>query len=133
MRNADDTGESKIGTDRARQYSRYCGAAALANVKGISRVEAGGILAAHPDQKDKCGWVYMGTLEDVLGIEAIWFRRSERPTLAKWLREDGRDALLFVSRHFVVVRGGQVVEDNGYTPRRGRVKSFVLLQAPTDD
>ena len=113
--------------DRACLYSRYCGAAALASVQGISRLEAGGLLAAHPDQEDKRGWVYMTTLEDLLGREAEWFRRGERPTLAKWLREDGRDALLFVSRHFVVVRGGQVVEDDGYTPRRGRVRSFILL------
>jgi hypothetical protein len=47
--------------------------------------------------------------------------------LARWLREDGRNAIVSAGHHAMVVKGGKVVEDNGHTPRRGRMKWAVIL------
>jgi hypothetical protein len=58
----------------------------------------------------------------------IYWTHWKRPTLARWLRDDGRDAILFVSHHFVHVSGGRVVEDNGWACRRGRVRVVLFLR-----
>jgi hypothetical protein len=117
----------------AETYARYCGAAALAEAKGISRLEAGGMLAAHPRQRRMRGWVYFSTLQDIMGVPRGEIPPRERVTLSRWLKEDGRDALVFVARHFIVVRGGQVVEDDGYCPMRGKVRGFILLASTQEE
>ncbi len=108
-----------------RTVASYCGPAAIASALGITREAAATKLLAHEPQSR--GLFHWPSLADVVGCVGLCTFRATRPTLAKWLREDGRDAILFVARHFVHVQGGQVVEDNGYPARRGRVRAVILL------
>lgn len=116
-----------------RAIATYCGPAAIASALGISRTEAAARLRAHePRSRGRFHWP---SIAKVLGIpnpkRPYWrvehYLRDERPTLAAWLREDGRDAILFVSHHFVHVQGGRILEHNSWPCRRGRVKVVILV------
>jgi hypothetical protein len=74
------------------------------------------------------GWFHATSIAKVIKkpVEAIQ-PEGLRPTLAKWLRCDGRDAVLLVSKHFVHIELGKIVECNGRVPMRGRVDRVILL------
>ena len=116
-----------------RNIASYCGPAAIASALGVSRAEAAARLCEHEPRSR--GIFHWPSMAKVLGIRnpkrPYWrvehFPRGERPTLAAWLWEDARDAIVFVSRHFVHVKGGHIVEDNGWPCRRGRVGVVILI------
>lgn len=113
----------------SRRAANYCGPAAVASALGITREEAARrLLEVQPRSR---GWFHWRTLAAVLRLgwgRIVRYPDDDRPTLAAWLETDGRDAILFVSRHFVHVAGGRVVEANGREPRRGRVRVALLLR-----
>ncbi len=50
-------------------------------------------------------------------------------TMAQWLRKNpDSEAVLLAAGHFIHVRSGKVVTDNGYSPMRGRVTWVVLIE-----
>ena len=112
-----------------KPVSWYCGPVAIASVLGITRRDAARRLLKYEPQRR--GWFCWSSLANVLGPRSKhvldYKDVSPRPTLARWLREDGRDAIVMVSSHFVHVRGGAVVEDNGKPCRRGWVRIVILL------
>ena len=116
-----------------RNIASYCGPAAIASALGISRYEAGALLLGHEPRSR--GIFHWPSVAKVLGIRnpkrPYWrvesFPRGERPTLAGWLREDRREAIVFVSDHFVHVNAGRIVEHNGRPCRRGRVRVVILI------
>lgn len=110
-----------------RAPETYCGPTALAAVTGMTRADAWAAIAEHEPRRK--GLVQGLNDCQVLGAKTVNVTpRRARPTLARWLRDDGRDAIVLVSRHFVVVKGGEVVADNGRLPMRGRVTHFVLTR-----
>ena len=53
---------------------------------------------------------------------------DDRPTLARWLRENPREeAILRLAYHFIHVRRGRVIESNGIVKRRARVTHVIRL------
>ena len=123
--------------DRAT-WARYCVPTALAYVLtlmgygDISKEEAADLVRHHPSNKGKRGWcndrAWLAVVREYIpDAKIIWYHWSDDPTLAKWLREDGRDAMVAAAHHAMVVKGGKVVEDNGYCPRRGKMNWAVIL------
>jgi hypothetical protein len=111
---------------RAEKLARYCGPAVIASVLGITREQAAERLLEH--EPSSRGAFYSSALRKVAGLPpGSTYQPRGEPTLARWLREDGRDAMILVSTHFVHVSGGEVVEDNGLPKRRGRVRAVTLL------
>lgn len=119
-----------------RGVATYCGPAAVASALGITRDEAAErLLAVRPTSRGRFHWWHLAevlfgrpmTKKNNTPREGI-IRYTHKPTLAGWLREDARDAIVFVGGHFVHVRGGVVVEDNGWPMRRGRVWVAILLR-----
>jgi hypothetical protein len=122
-------------------WARYCVPTALAYVLtdlgygDISKEEAADLVRHHPSNKGKRGWCQTEAFFDVVHeyiptVEVIDYPNwswSPSITLARWLREDGRNAIVSAGHHAMVVKGGKVVEDNGHTPRRGRMKWAVIL------
>lgn len=128
----DPYGKHSFTVSRVERVARYCGPAVVSKLFGITREDAAHRLL------QRCPWSRGGitaeSMRHVLGVRRdssryVWFRKNgKRPTLARWLREDGRDAVLWTTEHFVLVIGGEVVEDNGEPTRRGRVRGFILLR-----
>lgn len=121
------------------RVARYCGPAAIASALGISRQEAAERLLQHqPRSRGRFKWESIAgvlgiTLSPQLPARIKRCKPHARPTLAQWLKTDGRDSILFVSSHFVHVRGGKVVEDNSWPCRRGRVKVVILTEPPRQE
>ena len=120
-----------------RGVSTYCGPAAVAACLGITRQAAAErLLAERPRSRGSFFW---RNVARAVGIKngrdnprvTYYPKWNGRMTLAKWLQLDGRDAIIFVSSHFVYVKGGKVVEDNGWPARRGRVKVVILTRGLT--
>jgi len=121
--------------DRAT-WAGYCVPTALAYVLSlmgygdISKEEAADLVRHHPSNKGKRGWcmeeaTMAAVREFIPDAKIVWY--SGGRTLARWLKEDGRDAMVAAGHHAMVVKGGEVVEDNGYCPRRGWMNWAVIL------
>ncbi len=117
------------------KYSKTCGPAVLARVKGISRIDAAIILS---DLKEPTGdWSYtdVNTLGRAIGrdvrtsLEKINVELSDRfPTMSKWLESNRtRIAILRVNHHFAYVGFSYVLETNGFDDLRGRVSHVIYL------
>ncbi len=64
----------------------------------------------------------------VLGRPMEWILPTwSQPSVTRWLRENDREALIRAAFHVMHVKGGEVLEDNGYTPQRGRVTHVIYL------
>jgi len=123
-------------------WARYCVPTALAYVLtdmgygDVSKEEAADLVRHHPSNKGKRGWCQTEAFFDVVHeyiptVEVLDYPNwswSPSITLARWLREDGRYAIVAAGHHAMVVKGGKVVEDNGHCPRRGRMNWAVILQ-----
>ena len=113
-----------------RSISRYCGPAAVASVFGVSREEAAARLLAHEPRST--GSFRLHAMYRALGVarrggQYLIPAVTERWTLAKWLRLDGRDAVVATTSHWLHIRGGEVVEDNGAPKRCGIIRWVILL------
>lgn len=114
---------------RLRRVARFCGPAVLSTFLGISREEAGAILLRF--QPGSTGGFNTGTMCRALKIGSgspRIVRPRPSPTFVEWLRTDGRDAIVATTTHYHLVQGGKVVQDNGGTRRRGRVRFVLLLR-----
>ena len=124
-------------------YSRACGPAALAELVRVDRERAAAMLAeidpGHPARKP--GFTKISTMVKALeraGLTAVEpmsdqpdLQLPRKPTLAQWLREYTVGTyLVLAAHHYVVVRHGQVVADNGTRPMRGRVVRAVRVTDP---
>jgi len=126
----------------ADTYPDFCGPTAFAAITGLTRVEAAIKLAHHERKKGRrhvdksTHWSSMiDALEEIEGVTVVTNRRPyaqnryarkgcRSPTTAQWQRRPEHDRglwLLLTAHHFIVVKDGEVVWDNGYDPRRGRV------------
>jgi hypothetical protein len=56
----------------------------------------------------------------------------ESPTLSNWLEYDGRYSIVLMRTHALVVKDGEVTEDNGYRPLRGKVGEVIYLDGASD-
>jgi hypothetical protein len=115
------------------QFARWCGPAAIGSALGVDRREAARRILDVGRGTRKRGSCTISSLGRVLRRPV---RRtspgaaSSSPTLARWLREHPKaEAVLRASSHFVHVKNGEVVEGNGWVPRRGRVTHVIYLDA----
>jgi len=122
-------------------YPDYCGPTALAAITGMDRVDAAAALAPLEKKRgvrrvlDSTHWGSM--LEAISALEGFnakerrirpqnphTFGKAVYPTVAQWQRREHTCKglwLLLAAHHFIVVEDGEVIWDNGYDPRRGRV------------
>lgn len=106
---------------RTERVARYCGPAVVASASGLSREEAAErLLEIEPRRR---GAFYAKTVNHVLGWRLRYrYSRPCWPTLAQWLRDHSEgEYIILASHHFIHVKDGEVLEDNGRTPMRGRV------------
>ena len=124
-------------------FSRYCGPAVLASAMCVSRLQAAQLIRdarRHlPRRGHGRGTTNIRELAWVLGKQ--WHgghgyvpngdgagRPKARRTLAQWLKANPKaNAIVLVAHHYVHVCDGQVIEDNGYRPMRGRVTHAIYL------
>lgn len=118
----------------SRAPHTYCGPAAVASALGITREEAWLRLKAVRARKSR-GWVYVSQVAQVLGTRYESFPKGSRPTVRQWLKANTREAILNAAEHFLHVRDGGIVEDNGYRPLKGKVRHVIPVErkeaAPT--
>jgi len=136
-------------------YSRYCGPASIASVLGVDRLTAAEILA-YSGWDGRCGGTHRLTMKECLEwfgcmeakIQAVLrsdanllpinredippHRRHHRtylyPTVAQWLRANPEEeAILITTTHYLHVRNGEIIEDNGTPKKRGRVGSKITF------
>jgi hypothetical protein len=111
----------------------FCGPCVASSVLGIDRTEAARRILATRKGRARMGYghTHVAELSRVLGrpwSHAPLDRRGMRPTLAAWLRRNRKaEAILLVSAHFVHVRAGKSIADNGRFPMRGRVCCEIAL------
>lgn len=70
--------------------------------------------------------------EDARSFEWRDRKAWERPTLSNWLDYDGRYSIVIMRTHALVVKDGEVTEDNGYRPLRGKVGEVIYLDGASD-
>ena len=126
-----------------RTWAQYCVPTALSYVLTdmgygeISKEEAADLVRHHPANKRRRGWcndrATMAVVKEYIPGAKIIRYFWDDGTLARWLKEDGRDAMVAAAHHTMVVKGGKVVEDNGYCPRRGRMNWAVILPKSTPE
>lgn len=118
------------------RYSRYCGPAALAYVKGITKLEAAEILydlEKSAGTKRVRGTTGNRVLAQALGTKYLAARGPlANLTLNQFLKTDvGRGYLVVVAGdHFHVCRDGEIVEANGVEKRRARVRGYIPARPP---
>lgn len=114
---------------RVQRVARFCGPAVLSTFLGISREVAAAMLLRH--QPGSTGGFNTSAMCRALKVGSgspRIVRPRPSPTFVEWLRTDGRDAIVATTTHYHLVRDGKVIEDNGGTRRRGRVKFVLLLR-----
>jgi hypothetical protein len=136
---------NKEAVGLAKELKRWCGPAAVASAMGWGRRRAARrILAARAklgDPLDKYGRrsgistitelaVAVGRTPFQVKCYAKrgWHKKDTCPTVAQWLKGNPhREGILRATSHFIHVKHGKVVEDNGILPRRGRVTHVLYL------
>ena len=121
-----------------KEYSRWCGPAALASAMGAPRLTAARLLdrVKQADVKRSgCHVTYMSVIAEVMDFRVETYAHYKSgelvrlcSTMAQWMRAHPRaDAILRVSHHFIHVRRGEVLEDNGHHKIRGRVTHAIFI------
>jgi len=107
-------------------FYEYCGPAAVASVLGITRKQAAKKLT--PYKSRHC--VHIDDIAAAVESTATYVRRRNRPTVAQWLRAHPTGSYVIrAAKHGMHIVDGEVVEDNGYRPMRGRVTHVIELDA----
>jgi hypothetical protein len=106
-------------------YAGWCGPAAVASATGMGREQAAAKLA-EVKRPGRGRITSIHTIGAALNLPVLTVR-GRRPTLTQWVQSDGRDAIVRASHHFVHIRDGRVVEDNGLRQPRARVTHVILL------
>lgn len=107
-------------------YGRFCGPSVLASVTRLPRFSTAALLwnEEKPTGRDS-GSTNVYTIGSVLGRYV--YEVQDRVTVARWLRENDAEAILRVSSHFIHVKGGEILQDNGAPKRRGYVTHVIFL------
>lgn len=120
------------------RYAKFCAPAAVASAMGTTRLDAATALR-EASAETRRGWTSISGIARALGSVAEEVRKEDGagrwagarqscPTLTRWLKDNStREAILRASHHFIHVRNGQVIESNGWTPKRGRVTHVIWL------
>ena len=117
-----------------QKLARFCGPAAVASAFGITRDMAARILLMTRTHKNE-GTTSVNEIAAAFGLtytRVFDYKPTLHPTLATWLRENRcRNALVRVggnrNGHFVHVKDGFVIEDNGVYSKKRRVTHAIFL------
>lgn len=139
------------------RFARACGPTALSTLTGESRRDAAIRLARFiKNKRGENTRIQVSTrytdLRDAI-VESGGFRvtihgtpmpqnpealgfKMMMPTVAQWLRRPGHQRgtwIILAADHFVTYHDGEVLEDNGYDPRRGRVVRHMKIEPADED
>jgi len=110
-----------------KRREEYCVPAAVASALSITKLDA--VQRLQKIEPNSRGCYHAMSYATVLGKQAWRYPGPwrNRPTLARWLREHKREAVISAAHHAMHVKGGKVLEGNGHVPMRGRVVDVVWL------
>lgn len=126
------------------RYARYCGPAVLAAALNISRMEAAKRLQARGNKGVGTDWRLMQAELEAAGKKVTRESKKETlraenphiyinpiahlPTLSDWIRQNHNvTAIVATATHWVYVNNGEVMEDNGFPNKRGRVNDILRI------
>lgn len=129
----------------ATGFDRFCGPAALSVILGISRERAADTLRSIQKSNPRTRRLRHATNIDAIARAVTsagcqvrdrvrHYRVDGQPTVARWLKGSPDRPrgiwLVLAARHFLVVRDGVIIADNGVRPMRGRVSEVFRVEFP---